>query len=319
MLTKNGKENTSIALGTLYFGTKIPLERCQELTDIYLSMGGNQIDTARCYASWLTGQDGDSEKAVGKVLKTYKREDIFLGTKGGIMPRGYNATRGNLSRRNIEKDLYASLEALETDYIDLYWLHRDDFSFTAGEIVEMMNELLADGKIRYYGMSNWTAERLMEACSYAKEHGLQAPSASQIQYGLGIATPGSWGDMSVVCMNTEEYAAYQKLQLPLYAYSAQAEGYFPIYLQKGIEGLSEDTRKKYDSPENRKRAAVLKKLLEKKSFSLSWLMAEYVLRSPFPAVFILGGSNPERVREIMQCYADKTSQLTDAEWDSLLS
>ena len=66
----------------------------------------------------------------------------------------------------------------------------------------------------------------MEANEYAASHGLSGAVASQIQYGLGICTPSDWGDSTIVCMDNSEYMAYEKLQIPVYGYSAQAEGYF---------------------------------------------------------------------------------------------
>lgn len=317
IVTVDGSAISDIALGTLYFGSRISQAESERLLDIFFDKGGNQIDTARCYADWLKDGAGASEKTVGRWLSSHRRESVFLGTKGGIMPRGYNATRGNLEEEHLEKDLSASLAALRTEYIDLYWLHRDDLRYTAGEIVERMNRWIQQGKIRYYGVSNWSTERIQEANAYARAHGLQGICASQIQYGLGVCTPADWGDESIVCMNQKEYEAYCRLQIPVYAYSAQAEGYFSIYLEKGHEALQADTRKKYDTAVNRRRAEYLARLMEKREISLSWVMAEYVLRSPFPAVFLMGGSNAARMQEIMQFRSEHTKLLTDAEWAQL--
>ena len=142
--------------------------------------------------------------------------------------------------------------------------------------------------------------------------------ASQIQYGLGICTPSDWGDSTIVCMDNSEYMAYEKLQIPVYGYSAQAEGYFPLYIRGGSGALGSDTRKKYDTPVNRIRADRLKQLMKKKQYSLSWIMAEYVLRSSFPAMFIMGGSNESRMKEIMGQYNCGKKQLTDEEWEIIL-
>ncbi len=309
---------SNIVLGTMYFGSRISQTQSERLLDTFVSMGGNQIDTARCYADWIPDGAGASEKAIGKWLSGRKRESVFLGTKGGIKPRGYNATRGDLSQENLEKDLKASLTALQTDYIDLYWLHRDDLRFSPGEIVERMNQWIRQGYIRYFGVSNWTAKRIMEANEYAASHGLSGAVASQIQYGLGICTPSDWGDSTIVCMDNSEYMAYEKLQIPVYGYSAQAEGYFPLYIRGGSGALGSDTRKKYDTPVNRIRADRLKQLMKKKQYSLSWIMAEYVLRSSFPAMFIMGGSNESRMKEIMGQYNCGKKQLTDEEWEIIL-
>lgn len=94
-----------------------------------------------------------------------------------------------------------------------------------------------------FGVSNWTAKRIMEANEYAASHGLSGAVASQIQYGLGICTPSDWGDSTIVCMDNSEYMAYEKLQIPVYGYSAQAEGYFPLYIRGGSGALGSDTRK----------------------------------------------------------------------------
>lgn len=309
---------SKIVLGTMYFGSRISQKQSEHLLDTFMSLGGNQIDTARCYADWISGGSGASERAIGKWLSGRKRESVFLGTKGGIKPRGYNATRGDLSRENLEKDLKESLGALQTDYIDIYWLHRDDFRFSPGEIVERMNYWIRQGYIRYFGFSNWTAQRIMEANKYAASHGLSGAAASQIQYGLGVCTPFDWGDSTIVCMDNSEYMTYKKLQMPVYGYSAQAEGYFPVYLKGGSEALSSDTAKKYDTPVNRTRADRLKQLMKKKQFSLSWIMAEYVFRSPFPAMFIMGGSNETRMQEVMERYNRREVQLTEEEWAEIL-
>lgn len=309
---------SKIVLGTMYFGSKIPQKQSERLLDTFISMGGNQIDTARCYADWISDGAGASERAIGKWLSGKKRESVFLGTKGGIKPRGYNTTRGDLSRKNLENDLKLSLRTLQTDYIDIYWLHRDDFRFSPEEIVELMNEWIHKGYIRYFGFSNWTTQRIMEANKYAAFHGLSEAAASQIQYGLGVCTPSNWGDTTIVCMNNNEYMAYEKLQMPVYGYSAQAEGYFPIYLKGGSDALNPDTRKKYDTPINRTRADCLEQLMKNKSFSLSGIMVEYILRSSFPAMFIMGGSNESRMKEIMRQYNGGKKQLTEEEWEIIL-
>ena len=156
------------------------------------------------------------------------------------MPRGYNSTRGDLSPDRIRSELEESLEALCTDYIDLYWLHRDEEGRDAGEIMETMNCLVREGKIRYFDVSNWKASRILEADAWAAARGLQPISASQIQFGFGVCTPERWGDKSVVCMDNEEYAVYSRLQMPVYAYSAQSEGYFARILSGEKKAFGRD-------------------------------------------------------------------------------
>ncbi len=201
MRTVSGALPGRVALGTMLLGTGIEEERAFSLLEAHACRDGAQIDTARSYASWLPGGAGASERTIGRWLEREgreHREHIFLGTKGCLMPRGYNSTRGDLSPERIRRELEESLEALRTDYVDLYWLHRDEEERDAGEIMESMNCLVREGRIRYFGVSNWKASRILEADACASARGLQPISASQIQFGFGICTPGRWGDGSVV-------------------------------------------------------------------------------------------------------------------------
>jgi aryl-alcohol dehydrogenase-like predicted oxidoreductase len=265
MRTVSGALPGRVALGTMLFGTGIEEEKAFSLLTAHACRPGAQIDTARSYASWLPGGAGKSEMTIGKWLEKAGREcreQIFLGTKGCLMPRGYNSTRGDLSPERIRNELEESLEALRTDYIDLYWLHRDEEGRDPGEILKTMNCLVREGKIRYFGVSNWKASRILEADAWAKARRLQPISASQIQFGFGVCTPERWGDQSVVCMDSREYAVYRRLQMPVYTYSAQSEGYFARILSGEKEKLSGGTIAKYNSSVNQIRARRLKELRE---------------------------------------------------------
>ena len=97
----DGTAVSPIALGTLYFGSRISQENCDALLDAFFALGGRQIDTARSYADWLPGGESASERAIGRWLSRRNREQVFVGTKGGLKPRGYNTTRGDLSQENM--------------------------------------------------------------------------------------------------------------------------------------------------------------------------------------------------------------------------
>lgn len=109
------------------------------------------------------------------------------------------------------------------------------------------------------GASDWSLDRIKQANKYAeksKQHGF---SMSQIQCSLAACTPERWGDSSIVCMDKLTMQKYKSSQFPLYAYSAQAGGYYSI-LEKGEKQLSEDIRQKYDYEENRKRAEIIREI-----------------------------------------------------------
>lgn len=316
MLNLNNALLSQPVLGTLYFGSKITEGTAFEIMDTYHSLGGRQIDTARSYADWLDGGDGASERTIGSWMKLHgNRSNVFLGTKGGLMPRGYNSTRGNLSYNHLKEELYRSLDILGTDYVDIYWLHRDEKDRPVGEIIDTCNEFLNQGLIRYIGASNWTSDRIEEANNYAESKAKSGFSMSQIQFGFGLCTPQRWGDTSVVCMNEWEYKRYQQTQLPVYAYSAQAQGFFQIMEEEGIQKLPEDTSKKYAWEENFKRAERLIEFSRRTGISASAVILDYLYSREFPACMILGCSRKERVEE---AFKNMHIHLNADQWKYLL-
>ena len=146
-------------------------------------MGINALDTARIY--------GHSEEVIGRWMKRRgNRQEIILLTKCcHPLPDGTRRVNG----KEIRSDLETSLKMLGTDRVDLLVLHRDDPSVPAGEIVEACNDLIREGKIRAYGGSNWTHERIAQACQYAQAHGLQPFSVSSPNFALARQVEDPWG------------------------------------------------------------------------------------------------------------------------------
>lgn len=311
----DGSPVSRTALGTMYFGSRISTEQSARLLQAYVSMGGNQIDTARSYASWLDGRNGTSERAIGAWLKEYgKRETLFIGTKGGLMPRGYNPDRGCLSYSHLEGELQESLDALGSGYVDVFWLHRDERGRPVEEIVDTCNALVCQGLARHIGASNWSAKRIQAANAYAGKTGKHGFSMSQIQFGLGICTPELWGDKSVVCMDSVSYEWYRKADIPLYAYSAQAQGFFSLLLEQGEHVLNEDTRKKYLTEVNLGRARRLLEVSRETGIPVPALVLRYVLTREFETFLILGCSSAGRIKE---AFASMDLQVPSGIWDYL--
>lgn len=312
----DGSPVSTIALGTMYFGSKLDERTSYNLMDCYTSLGGNQIDTARSYASWLDGRDGTSERTIGGWLHRYgHRTALFLGSKGGLMPRGFNPDRGLLSYEHLRQELQASLQALHTDYLDVFWLHRDERNRPVEEVVDSCDALVREGLTRYVGASNWSVQRIRQANAYAAKTGKHGFSMSQIQFGLGVCTPENWGDASVVCMDAPSYDWYRTADLPLYAYSAQAQGFFSLYLAGGEGALSEDTRKKYLTPENVIRAQHLRQISETTGIPVPTFVTQYVLTRGFDAFLILGCSKTHRLRE---AFAALDAEIPKEMWTKIL-
>ena len=128
-----------------------------ELLDRALELGVTAFDTARCY--------GKAEECLGKWMeKRGNRERVVVLTKGGI--NGF-MWRSRIREGCLRKDLARSLENLRTGSVDIYLLHRDDARVPVGDIVQLMNEFVAERKICAYGGSNWTHERIEQANEYA--------------------------------------------------------------------------------------------------------------------------------------------------------
>ena len=145
-------------IGSTYFGTDIDKEKSFTLLDLYYQLGGNCIDTARCYAQWLEGGESASEKVIGEWLESRRlRERIVLSTKGAH-PSTSAIKRVNSA--DIVEDIGQSLECLKTNYIDVYFLHRDDVEADIEDVMYTLNKFVEDGTIKVLGASNWTVERI---------------------------------------------------------------------------------------------------------------------------------------------------------------
>ena len=265
--------------------------RAVEFLDTYVALGGNFIDTARIYGF------GDCEAALGRwLVRGNNRERVFLGTKGGH-PDPSSMHTGRLDRKELEYDMCKSLEALRTDHVDMYYLHRDDPSRPAGDIMETLNSFIESGFTSHIGVSNWSADRIAQAQEYAQIHGLTGLSADQPQFSL--ARQCAVIDDTLVEMDRTLYEYHKKTKMMCVAYSSQAKGYF-MKLEKG-EPLPELTRRLFDCAENR---AIFEKLKEAGVNACSASLS-FVIDQPFPSFAIAGSSSIGQLRETMSC-ADVT-------------
>jgi aryl-alcohol dehydrogenase-like predicted oxidoreductase len=331
---KSGKDIltvSKIALGTDYFGTTVSEETAFRMLDMYVDAGGNCIDTARIYASWLTGGDGASERTIGKWLKTRGgRNRVLLSTKGGHPPLA-QMNRGRLSRREIEADLDESLKMLGTDVIDLYWLHRDDVSHPVEDILETMSVLAGKGKIRAFGCSNWKTERIEEANRKAGRMNSSGPAgsnapdvptastapsgfcASQIQWSLASSMPELHGDPTIVCMNEKEYDWYEREKFPVFAFSSQAKGFFARASAKGLGAINKKADARFATPENIVRLERVKEYAARSGLTPSAVALGYITCNPVPAVAIIGCKNEEQLTDSLTA-SDAELSREDTNW-----
>jgi voltage-dependent potassium channel beta subunit len=177
-LGKSGLKVSEIALGAwVTFGSQIDEETTYELIHKAYDAGINFFDNADVYAN------GQAEIVVGNAIKDLQREALVISSKvfAPTMP-GPNG-RG-LSRKHVTESINASLKRLDTDYLDLYYCHRYDPDTPLEEVVYTMTHLIEQGKILYWGTSEWTGSQISQAFGVARQYNLIPPTMEQPQYSM---------------------------------------------------------------------------------------------------------------------------------------
>jgi aryl-alcohol dehydrogenase-like predicted oxidoreductase len=197
-----------------------------------------------------------------------------------------------LSRLEIGKDLDESLQRMGVEVIDLYWLHRDDPRRPVGDMIETLQESVAAGKIRYYGCSNWSPDRMRDAQAYAKQHGRAGFVASQPGWSLAARIPGLGDDPTSRFMDAATYAFHQETGLPVAAYASQANGFFTGPYGRGLlppaPGVSPAVARAYGSEANYTRLDRCRELAADYGCSANDIALAYLTSQAFPASAILG-------------------------------
>jgi aryl-alcohol dehydrogenase-like predicted oxidoreductase len=183
LLGRSGLRVTRLCLGTMTFGTEWGWgnseDTARQIFNHYLEAGGNFIDTADGYTS------GTSETLIGKFLRQRgDRDRIVLATKYSFGREQGNANSGGNGRKNLYNALDTSLRRLQTDYIDLYWLHTWDGTTPVDEVMSVLDDVVRAGKVRYIGFSNVPGWYLGRAQTLAELRGWTRLIALQFEYSL---------------------------------------------------------------------------------------------------------------------------------------
>jgi len=291
-----------IVLGTGSFGSNIPRDVAFEVMDAYLEAGGNVLDTAHIYSSWEPNGEGASERTVGAWLRSRGvRDRIILGTKGGH-PALSSMDRARCTLEDLRRDLDESLERLQVERIDIYWLHRDHPGLPAATIIDNLAELQRSNRIGCFGASNWVPARIEAANAYAQKAGLNGFVANQPGWSLAAHATDFTQTLPMLRVDDAIQEWHTRTRLPLFAYSSQAGGYFGeanvLWARKGFVG-SALRGTGYDSPSNRKRLLRAAAMAEKKGCTANQIALAWLLHQPFPVFPIIGSRSPEHVRESM--------------------
>jgi aryl-alcohol dehydrogenase-like predicted oxidoreductase len=173
-LGRSGVKVSPLCLGTMTFGGATDAETAERIIAKAREAGVNFIDTADQY------NDGRAEEITGRAIAK-ERDRWVLATKL-CNPMGPGPNQRGLSRKWVMAAVEASLRRLGTDYIDLYYLHKEDHGTPLEETIRAMGDLVRQGKIRYFGVSNHRSWRIAEICNLAARLGIDPPAASQPYY-----------------------------------------------------------------------------------------------------------------------------------------
>jgi aryl-alcohol dehydrogenase-like predicted oxidoreductase len=288
---------SQLIMGSDYFHPD-QIEEVGRILDSYINNGGNTIDTAHIYSG------GNSEKALGLWMQSRKNRDrVLVWTKGAH----HDANGPRVNKQAIHDDLMTSLERLQTDYVDMYALHRDDPTIHVGTILEILNEYVESGKIQVFGASNWTFQRLQEANDYAASNGLVGFSFNSPNLSLAKANEPFW--KGCVSVDQETAAWHERSQMPLLSWSSQARGFFTGLFTPEDRSNSDLVRVFYND-ENWDRYHRAEQLAKEKGNSTIQIALAYVLNQPFPTCALIGAKNNA---EMESCFQGAEIVLTPEE------
>ena len=283
-----------------------------DLLDAIYDLGGNTFDTAHVYGN------GDSERTLGQwVNERGLRDKVVIITKGAH----HNADRNCVTPFDITAHLHDSLARLNSEYIDLYLLHRDDPTVSVGPIVEVLNEHVAAGKIGAFGGSNWNHIRIQAANEYAAAHGLIPFAVSSPQFSLAEQVQEPWENcVSISGPAGEDVRAwYAENEIPLFTWSSLAGGFFSgRFSRDNLDTFSEYLDKlcvtSYCYEDNFRRLERAQQLAEIKGMTLPQIALAYVVNQPLDIHTLVGCQNG---REFADNIAASDVQLTIAEMEWL--
>jgi aryl-alcohol dehydrogenase-like predicted oxidoreductase len=283
-LGRSGPEVSLVGLGGNNFGGRIDLQASRRVVDAALELGITLIDTADAY-----GNKGGSEEVLGKVLGA-RRKDIVLATKFGL-PMDDSGKLAGASRRYIIQAVEASLCRLNTDWIDLYQLHRPDPKTPIEETLRALDDLVKAGKVRFIGCSNLAAAQIEDAQAVAVRHGLASFVSCQDEYNL--LDRG---------LEKDRLAVVRKHGLGLLPYFPLASGLLTGKYQSGAP-MPADSRLTYSArhaggllnTRNWRMVEELRKFAAGRGHTLLELAMSWLASRPFIASIIAGATRPEQV------------------------
>lgn len=239
---------SKLGLGCINFGTLTDEKTAYSLIDCYLEKGGNMLDTANNYAVWNGGGERSSEKVIGKWIKSNPdwRHEFILATKLGALPKDVDKGFGDMQgigRRVIIEETEKSLSAMNTDYIDLLYLHIDDMKTPQEEVMSALAEVIKKGLVKNIGCSNFRVWRIEKARQICLQNSF--PFFCAVQQRYSYFQPVADADFGVQIHADNELRSYIEHynDLTLVSHTSLL---FGAYLKNCIEDATYDTKQNYE-------------------------------------------------------------------------
>jgi voltage-dependent potassium channel beta subunit len=287
-----GLKLSELSLGSwVTYGGQVGEEVAVKCMSIAYDNGVNFFDSAEAYA------DGKAEVVMGNVFKKlgWPRESIVVSSK--VFWGGDGPNDKGLSRKHIFEACRKSLKRLQLDYLDLFFCHRPDPNTPIEETVRAMDDLVHQGKILYWGTSEWSAADIMRAHGLAREYGLTPSQMEQPQYNM----------LHRERVEQEYLPLYREMGLGTTIWSPLASGLLSGKYAKGIPSGSRATLAGYEwlrentiTPQNIEKAKQLEPIARDLGCTLAQLALAWCLNNPNVSTVITGASRPEQVSENMK-------------------
>lgn len=291
-------------LGTVDAGLLWDGADADKIFDAFLANGGTLIDSAHVYSDWVKPEKARSERVIGDWLeRSKKRNQIVLVTKGGhpdMTGENPDTHISRMTKTDMVEDLESSLKQLRTDFIDIYFYHRDDLNQPVEDLIEVMEGFRREGKIRYYGCSNWTTPRMREAEEYCHAKGYRGFIANQCLLNLGYKYMNPLPDDTLVYVDQEMQQFHKEntgnLLMP---YMGVCSGFFHIYAAKGEDAVKNSP---YYTEGNMKVARRVMELCTHYNATVSQVVLGFFGQQDFHCAPLYGPQNVEQLEEAMKAF-----------------
>jgi voltage-dependent potassium channel beta subunit len=303
-LGKSGLQVSELSLGSwLTFGKQIGNDISERLMDIAYEAGINFFDNAEIYAR------GESERVMGEVLKKkgWRRDSYIVSSKVFFGTGGKQPTQVGLHRKHVVEGCHDAMKRLQVDYLDLYYCHRPDRNTPIEETVWTMHNLIQQGKILYWGTSEWSAQEIMEAHMFAEKNHLIGPVMEQPQYNM----------LHRYRFELEYAQLYKTVGLGTTIWSPLASGIltgkyndgFPKDTRLGIEGL-EWLKDHVTAEQNLEATRRVTAFAGELGTTPALLAIAWCLKNPNVSTVILGASKTSQLEENLKA-PEVVELLTD--------